>query len=108
MNTTIISITTVDDLSNQSLTISFPIDIEVGSHSMTTEFVDGTESVGLYNPDIGNSILFASSPGILNIGSYELSSGIVEATFSFTAIDPAGNNSTEYAITNGQFIVTIQ
>jgi Family of unknown function (DUF6252) len=108
MNTTIISITTVDEFSNQSLTVSFPIDIEVGPHAMTTQFVDGTETVGLYNPDIGNSILFASSPGILNIISYEMSSGIVEATFNFTAIDPAGNNSTEYDITNGQFIISIQ
>lgn len=108
MSTTIVSITTVNDLGNHSLTISFPIDIEVGSHNMTTQFIDGTESVGLYNPDIGNSIIFASSPGILNINSYELSSGIVEATFNFTAIDPAGNDSTEYAITNGQFTITIQ
>jgi len=103
-NTRII-VTTIDELTNQSLTISFPITIEVGEHEMTTTLVDGSEKVGLYNPDIGNSILFASEPGILTITSYELSSGIVEATFTFTGIDPAGNDSTEYQITNGQFVI---
>ncbi|MEM7087906.1 MAG: DUF6252 family protein, partial [Bacteroidota bacterium] len=88
-NTRII-ITTIDALSNKSLTISFPIDIEVGAHEMTTTPLDGSEKVGLHNPDIGNSILFASEPGTLTITSYELSSGIVEATFSFTGVDPAG------------------
>ncbi|MEL6812360.1 MAG: DUF6252 family protein, partial [Bacteroidota bacterium] len=77
---TVISITTIDDVTNQSLTISFPIDIEAGSYDMSTSLVDGTEKVGLYNPNIGGSILFASSPGTLNIISYELSSGMVEAT----------------------------
>ncbi|MBL4663044.1 MAG: hypothetical protein JKY22_05715 [Flavobacteriaceae bacterium] len=103
--TTRIIITTIDAFSNQSLTISFPIDIEVGPHDMTTTILDGNEKVGLYNPDIGNSILFASEPGILTITSYELSSGIIEATFTFTGIDPAGNDSTQYTITNGQFII---
>ena len=103
-NTRII-VTTIDALSNKSLTISFPIDIEVGVHDMTTTTVDGSEKIGLYNPDIGNSILFASEPGTLTITSYELSSGIVEATFGFTGIDPAGNDMTEYTITNGQFVI---
>jgi len=100
-----ITVTTIDALSNKSLTISFPIDIEVGSHEMTTTPLDGSEKIGLYNPDIGNSILFASEPGTLTITSYELSSGIVEATFSFTGVDPAGNDSTEYTITNGVFVI---
>jgi len=108
LDTTIINITTVDEVTNQSLTVSFSIDIGVGSYEMTTAFVEGTEKVGLYNPDIGNSILFASSPGTLIITSYELSSGIIEGGFSFTGIDPAGNDSTEYAVTNGQFVITVQ
>ena len=105
--TTIISVTSVDEFSNQSLTLSFPIDIEAGSYDMMPLFVDGTEKVGLYNPDIGNSILFTSSPGTFTINSYELSSGIIEASFNFTAVDPAGNDSTEYAITNGQFTIQL-
>lgn len=103
--TTLFYVTTIDDVSNQSLTIAFPMDIVAGSYAMTTEFVDGTENVGLYNPDIGNSVLFASSSGVLTIGSYELSTGVIEATFEFTAVDPDGGNTTEYAITNGQFVV---
>jgi hypothetical protein len=105
---TLLSVTSVDDLTNQSLTLSFPIDIEAGSYEMMPSFVDGTEKVGYYNPDIGNSILFTSNPGTLTIDSYEQSTGIIEASFSFTGTDPAGNDSTEYAITNGQFTVQIQ
>lgn len=106
--TTIINVTTVMETTNQSVTVSFPIDIEVGSYEMAPLFEDGTEKVGIYNPDIGNSILFKSNPGILNITSYELNNGIIEATFSFTAVDPTGNDSTEYAISDGQFTIQIQ
>ncbi len=105
---TLLSVTSIDELTNQSLTLSFPIDIETGSYEMMPLFVDGTEKVGYYNPDIGNSILFTSNSGTLTIESYELSTGIIEASFSFTGTDPAGNDSTEYAITNGHFTVQIQ
>lgn len=105
---TLLSITTIDELTNQSVTLSFPIDIEAGSYEMSPLFTDGSEKVGIYNPDIGNSILFKSDPGVLTITSYELNSGIIEGTFTFTAIDPTGNDSTEYAISNGQFTVQIQ
>ncbi len=105
---TLLSITTIDETTNRSLTLSFPIDIEAGTYEMSPLFVDGTEKVGIFNPDIGNSILFKSDPGLLTIASYELSTGIIQGSFNFTAVDPAGNDSTEYAITNGQFTVQIQ
>ncbi|MEM7186607.1 MAG: DUF6252 family protein [Bacteroidota bacterium] len=105
---TILNIVSVDDLTNQSVTVSFAIDTEAGVYEMSPLFVDGTEKVGIYNPDIGNSILFKSDPGVLTITSYELSTGIIEGTFNFTAVDPTGNDSTEFAVTNGQFTVQIQ
>ncbi|NND62900.1 MAG: hypothetical protein HKN48_06860 [Flavobacteriaceae bacterium] len=104
---TLYNVTTVDEVSNQSLTISFAMDSTTGIFAMSPEFVDGTEKVGIYNPDIGNSILFRSNPGEMQILSYELSSGIIEATFQFSGVDPLGNDPTVYEITNGTMVIDL-
>ncbi len=105
---TLYHVVTVDENTNQSLTISFAMNSTAGVFDMSPQFVDGTEKVGIYNPDIGNSILFTSNPGTIQILSYELSSGIIEATFGFTAVDPLGNDPTVYEITNGQMVIDLQ
>ena len=105
---TIIDITTIDSVTNRSLTISFPIDIEVGTYEMSSFFETGMEVVGIHNPNIGSSILFKSNPGTLSIFSYEISTGILEGAFSFTGVDPLENDPTTYEVTEGYFVVTIQ
>ncbi|MEZ4857775.1 MAG: DUF6252 family protein [Flavobacteriaceae bacterium] len=104
---TIINITTIDSATNRSLTVSFPIDIEVGTYEMAPFFDLGDEKVGIVNPNIGSSILFKSSPGVLTIYSYEQSSGILEGAFQFSAIDPLGNDPTIYEVTNGYFAISL-
>ncbi len=104
---TIVTITTIDEVNNRSLTLRFPNDITVGTYEMSPSFEVGDEKVGLYNPDIGSSVLFASNPGTLTISSYELSSGIIEGSFSFMAMDPNGIDITVYEITNGTFVVNV-
>ncbi|MEZ4875536.1 MAG: DUF6252 family protein [Flavobacteriaceae bacterium] len=105
---TIITITSIDSVTNTSLTVSFPIDIEIGDFEMSPFFEVGDEKVGIHNPNIGNSILFKSSPGTLSIFSYEYSSGILEGGFTFSAVDPLGNDPTVYEVTNGYFVITLQ
>ncbi|HAT66817.1 MAG TPA: hypothetical protein DCS66_19880 [Flavobacteriaceae bacterium] len=105
---TIINITTIDSVTNRSLTISFPIDIEVGNYEMSPFFTNGDEVVGIHNPNIGSSILFKSNPGTLSIFSYEYSSGVLEGAFSFSAVDPLANDPTIYEVTNGYFVITLQ
>ena len=97
---TIVTITTIDSVTNRSVTISFPIDIEAGIYEMAPFFDLGDEKVGIVNPSIGSSILFKSNPGILYINSNEQSSGIIEGEFSFSAVDPLGNDPTVYEVTN--------
>ena len=105
---TLITITTTNTDENTSLTLQFPNDITVGSYDMSPSFEIGDEKVGLLNPDIGASVLFSSNPGTLTISSIEYSSGIIEGSFSFTAQDPNGIDPTEYEITNGTFVITVQ
>ncbi len=105
---TIINITTIDSVTNRSLTISFPIDIEVGNYEMSPFFETGDEVVGIHNPNIGGSILFKSNPGVFSIYSYEYSTGILEGAFSFSAVDPLGNDPTVYEVTSGYFVITLQ
>jgi len=104
---TMVNVTTINEATNQSLSLSFPIDITTGDHEMSEFVTVGGESVGIFNPDIGNSILFKSNPGVLTVTSYQYSSGVIEGSFVFTAIDPLGNNTSVYEVTNGVFTLTI-
>ncbi len=104
---TLVNVTTVNEETNQSVSLTFPIDITAGNHDMAP-FTDlGDEIVGIFNPDIGNSILFKSSPGVFTVTSYQYNNGVIEGSFVFSAIDPLGNNPNEYQITNGSFTLTI-
>ncbi len=104
--TTAVNVTTINADTNQSVSLSFPIDIVPGVHEMSEFVVDGTESVGIFNPDIGNSILYKSNPGVLTIYSYQYGNGVIEGSFVFTAIDPLGNFTDTYEI-SGSFLLTI-
>lgn len=105
-DTTSVNVITINEDTNESVSLSFPIDISPGNHDMSEFVVDGSEKVGIYNPDIGNSILFKSNPGVLTIYSYQYGNGVVEGSFVFTAIDPLGNDPSTYQI-EGSFTITI-
>jgi hypothetical protein len=106
-DTTYIELTGIDAENNQSIALSFPIDITPGTYDLTDAITSGEESVGLFNPDIENAQLFFSTPGELIISSYQYSDGVIEGSFSFTAIDPNGVAMEEYSIQMGVFTLTI-
>lgn len=89
-----------------ALSLSFPIDIEVGSYPMSSELTTGEEKIGIYSPNGGTSE-FASEPGTLTITSYDTTTGEIEGTFTYTAIDVSGTDPTTYEISNGSFEAVI-
>lgn len=103
---TMVNVTTINEDTNQSVSLSFPIDITTGIHEMSEFVVTGEEVVGIFNPDIGNSILFKSNPGTMTITSYQYGNGVIEGSFVFTAIDPLGNDPSTFEI-SGIFNLTI-
>ncbi|MEZ4795340.1 MAG: DUF6252 family protein [Flavobacteriaceae bacterium] len=105
---TLVNLTTENADTNQSISLVFPIDIVAGDHEMAPFTVEGTESVGIVNPDIGNTpVLYKSNPGTLTITSYEYSTGVIEGVFTFTANDPLSNFPEVYQVTQGQFVIKI-
>ena len=83
--------------------IGFPSDtITPGVYPMSTELVNGDETIGLYTRE-GSSIEFVSNPGVLTIESYDQETGDISATFLFTAVNPDGVDPTVIQITEGVF-----
>ena len=107
MDTTYVEIITVNDETNQAISLSFPIDIMPGTYDMSAVVELGTEAVGTYNPAIGDAILYRSQPGTLTITSYQFDNGVIEGQFSFTAFDPNGVGGDVYEITEGFFTLTL-
>ncbi len=104
---TLVNVTTINETTNQSVSLVFPIDITVGNFDMSPFPDTGEEIIGIFNPDIGTSILFKSDPGVFTVTSYQYGNGVIEGSFVFSAIDPLGNNPNVYQITNGFFTLTI-
>jgi hypothetical protein len=106
-DTTYVQLTAIDTETNQSIALSFPIDVMPGTYDLVATIETGVESIGLYNPDIENAQLYYATPGQLTITSYQYSDGVIEGQFSFTAIDPSGLYQEEYSIDMGVFTLTI-
>lgn len=102
--TEIVSIET--SAGGETLSLSFPVAIEVGSYPMSSTATTGDEKIGIYSPN-GGASEFASEPGTLTITSYDVITGEIEGTFSYTAIDVSGADPTTYEITNGSFEAVI-
>ena len=104
-----VDIVTISTLTaeNQSLSIVFPKNIEVGSYNMSPNVTNGNQKVGLYSPDDGVVTSLRSNSGSFSITSYDMTTGEIEGTFEFEAIDIFGQNSDEYAVTSGSFSVVI-
>jgi hypothetical protein len=87
----------------RTMKIGFPSEmIEVGTYAMSTEVVNGDETIGLYVRE-GSDIEFVSNPGTLVIQSFDSETGDLSATFSFTALNPDGLDPTVIEITDGEF-----
>lgn len=100
MNVTFITATLEN---GRTMKIGFPSDtITPGVYPMSTELVNGDETIGLYTRE-GSSIEFVSNPGVLTIDSYDQETGDISATFSFTAVNPDGVDPTVIQITEGVF-----
>jgi len=87
----------------RTMKIGFPSDmIEVGTYPMSTQVVNGDETIGLYTRE-GSAIEFVSNPGTLVIQSFDSETGDISASFSFTARNPDGVDPTVIDITQGEF-----
>ena len=106
-DTDYVEIITINDQTNQSIALSFPIDILPGAYEMSSLIELGSEVVGTYNPAIGDAILYRSQPGVLTITSYQYDNGVIEGRFSFTAGDPNGVGTDTFEITEGFFTLTL-
>ncbi|MFT7627639.1 MAG: hypothetical protein ACI9OS_001289 [Ulvibacter sp.] len=95
-------------LGGQSMSLTFPKNIVVGSYDMSTSLVNPENVVAIYNPVIGSNPNFVSSPGMLIIESYDTMTGKIMGTFSYTGIDRSGGDPTTYDVANGSFKVIIE
>ena len=92
----------------QSMSLTFPKNVVVGSYEMSTSIVNPENIVAIYNPMIGSNPNFVSSPGMLTIESNDTVTGKIMGTFSYTGIDRSGGDPTEYDVANGSFKITIE
>ena len=101
-------VTVATTLGDQSMLLSFPKNIVVGSYPMSTSLVNPENTIAIYSPMSGNASIFVSSPGMLTIQSYNTMTGKIMGAFSYTATDISGGDPTTYDVTNGEFNVTIE
>lgn len=92
--------------SGREITITLPVNVEVGVYEMAPEVVNGDEVVGTYTLPNVNTV-FSSNPGTLTVQEYDSETGEIRATFSFTAIDNVGTNPSIASITEGEFALNI-
>jgi hypothetical protein len=95
-------------LGEQSMSLTFPRDIVVGSYEMSNSLVNPESIVAIYKPLTGITPSFASSPGMLTIDSYDTLTGKITGTFTYTALDRTGIDPTEYDVANGSFKLIIE
>jgi hypothetical protein len=101
-------VTIATRLGEQSMSLTFPKNIVVGSYEMSNSLVNPENIVAIYKPLTGINPSFASSPGMLTIESYDTMTGKIMGTFFYTALDRSGIDPTEYDIANGSFKVIIE
>lgn len=101
-------VTIATRIGEQSMSLSFPRNIEIGTYDMSNSLVNPENIVAIYKPVTGIGPSFASSPGSLTIESYDTLTGKIRGFFSFTGIDRSGNDPTEYDVTNGSFKLIIE
>ena len=101
-------VTIATRLGEQSMSLTFPKNIEVGTYDFSNSLVNPENSVAIYKPMTGTTPSFVSSPGMLTIESYDTMTGKISGTFFYTAVDRSGNDPTTYDVANGSFKVIIE
>ncbi len=104
----IIEILATNSETNQSMKLSFPLNIIEGTYDMSPLVITGEEIIGFYTPDVGNTITYTSSIGTLIISNYNTETRTITGSFVFTATDPSQQDPAVFEITNGEFLVDIQ
>jgi hypothetical protein len=99
-----LTITAINNSTNQNLALTFPSDITVGTY----DFTGFGSYIGFYNPDLGGDTnQYSANSGTLTINSFDQATNTVEGTFNFSAnrLDPNDPDVT-YEVTEGSFSVT--
>ena len=103
---TTISITALNNATNQNIGITLPGDITTGTFDFSSLPLPGS-IVGQYVPDLGGgSTTYSSIDGTITINSVDTAAGTISGTFQFTAGDFTGQDPTTFEITNGTFDVS--
>ncbi len=103
-NTTL-TVSAINNSTNQNVAISLPGDITVGTHDFESLPFPGA-IIGQYTPNLGGgNETYVSIDGTITITSYDTGTGVMEGTFEFTAGDFTGIDPITYELTNGSFSV---
>jgi len=105
LGSTTLTITAINNTTNQNITLSMPADISVGTHDLESLSLPGA-IIGQYTPNLGGgNETYISIDGTITITSYDTVTGVMEGNFEFTAGDILAIDNTTYSITNGSFSV---
>ena len=105
LGNTTLTISAINNTTNQNIALSMPSDITVGTHNFDS-FPSIGAIIGQYTPNLGGGDeSYFSLDGTITVTSYDTVSGIMEGSFEFTAGDFLGMDDTSYSITNGNFSV---
>ncbi len=105
LGNTTLTITAINNTTNQNIALSMPADITVGTHDFDS-FPSIGAIIGQYTPNLGGGDeSYVSLDGTITVTSYDTVSGLMEGNFEFTARDLLSNDDTIYSITNGIFSV---
>ena len=106
LGNTTLTISAINNTSNQNIAISLPGDITEGTHDFDSLPLPGA-IIGQYTPNLGGgNETYVSINGTITITSYDIVTGIMEGNFEFTAKDISEiGNETTYSNTNGSFSV---
>lgn len=94
-------------ISGDIMRIDIPEDTGEGTFDMITTISNGTDLIGMYNPNTGGENL-SSNPGTITIIDFNTATGKIVATFNFTARDPLGIDPTVIEITDGNFDINYE
>lgn len=86
----------------QLIRIDIPEELGTGTFDMES-ISNGTQLIGIYNPNVNSGEDLTSNPGTITITSFNTLAGRMVATFEFTATDPLGADPTVAEITEGSF-----
>ena len=100
-NTAIITVAATN-AEGQLIRLDIPESLGTGTFEMQS-LSNGTDLIGIYNPNINGGEDLTSNPGTITITEFNTLAGRIVAAFEFTATDPLGVDPTVAEITDGSF-----